>query len=197
MNQWSAKIETRTRDELMEVCDILAKGLSQNVQSGQRFKVIIDGVFSGGKAAIVDGITAALADGMSAKGLVESSLYEDDYSDAQGNTLTKNFNCENRGITNTFYHFHHNDAPLPDPEGGRPSNGGIDFETYLCMLKAPDPCLQIGFQYGSESPQQEWSRAWSIDVSDPALKTAEMAQALQGIRNFHNARQIGLTNDFG
>jgi len=190
MNKWQTEIETYSRDDVMTVCDILANGIGQDAESGQLYKVVIDGPFSSGKAAIVDGITAAYVDGMSSKGLPETSLYEGSESEAHGKKLTRAFNARGREITNTFYHYDLNGLPIDEPDGGAPVNGGLDFESYLCILSAVKPCLRINFQYGSKSPEQEWSRKWSIEVTDPALQTPQMAGALNNLQSFRDQIEL-------
>jgi hypothetical protein len=190
MNSWITEIETPTRQDVLNVCAILAQPMARDVRGGQRFKVTIDGDFSNGKAAIVDAMTASLADGMDVLNLPETSLYETSDCEAHGSKLARDFKSAARNITNTFYHFDHNMAVIDEPEGGAPVNGGVDFETYLCMLKQADPGMRIQFHYGEEYPAKEWSRKWIIEITDPAMQTPEMAASLQKVSKIYG--EIGV-----
>lgn len=207
MNEWSVDFKTHTRQEVLEVCDILSAGLSED----GRKKVIIVGDFESGKGAIVDALTAASSDGYDVHKLPETSLYENTYCEAQDGTLIREFQRGERGVKNSFLHrdlivarTNPEDIEVLKEIADIP---GIDFETYLDHFNPRDldavipdeDCLSIGFRHVAAENQTGWGRRWSIAITDPKMQTDEMRVALDELRAYadHADRRIEQKPDMG
>lgn len=221
---WTIDIETHSRDDVLKVCALLAKGLGSEKITTSRTKVIIVGQMECGKGALVDALTAAIADEMVPYKLQETSLYEEYPCHAMDEKIVKEFKAAEQIIANSFSHdfskmtgMKNFTFPLDSENRSTGFNAaisknlngqnGLDFETCFLVIdpkkgivETPDePCLFINFDYGDHLSDFEWNRKWSIHILDPDLQTPEMAETLDDLESFHQRRQAryaALNNEF-
>lgn len=196
MKNWSVDFETRTRDDIMTICELLAEALKPQVNNG--VSVLIRGGEEGGKSALVDGLTAACMD--EGPTSLPKSLVEDEPDDALSG-VRKIFAINSRPATVTFDRNHSKWR-----QHSQEAEAGIHFLTQTCFSKASaarqisedEPDILIDFNKdfspqvlkrlmeGELEPSDlSWLRKWSVKINSPDLQTPKMENALRTLKTFY------------
>lgn len=216
MNKWGATIQTHSRDDLMKVCAILARGIGKERVAREKVHIYVDGSFRGGKSAIVDGLSAAFIDGRTPYKLPAIPLMEDYAGQAMEMDIKKVFAVNGRESLFTFSrsafvrYKKGTQSKLFDSLGGvsergidfRTIGGGVAFSPTLdffanAVIKSSKADIVISLVMHRYPAVIDWSRKWNIEILNPALQTPQMEEALQDLRNFHARRQTRLHKDQG
>lgn len=195
-NKWSAKIQTHSRDDLLKVCAILARGIGKDHVVSQNVQVNILGTVHGGKSAIVDGLSAAFIDGRKPYKLPEKPLMEDSSGQAIQMDIKKVFAVNGSESLFTFSRKefvrhsdllkHYRKKLRHRFEGA--SGSGLDFHTTLHQ-KNRKADVFIRLDAPNYMDMDDWTRNWNIMIWSRSLKTPQMEQALGDLRGFHDNRQ--------
>lgn len=196
MDQWLVNFETHSRDDVMKVCALLAKGIGKDTLSARRVQMQIYGGFAGGKTAITDGLVAAFADGAHSYKLSTQPLIEDHPGQAinpKGVVKIFNVNGKQCNVTLARHRFIIKDSFLNRSLVSmfhKPRLRGLDFVTTSFKRKLNSD-IEIAFTRKNERRYEasDWTRHWMIIVKDKDLQNPEMAEIFDHLRGFHERRQ--------
>ncbi len=193
MDQWTARIETHTRRDVLKICAILARGIGHEAILDKRLGVFISGSKNSGKSAIVDGLVAAFSDDMSSYSLPAEPLMEGYESEARFHKIVKFFPVKSQDCSFSLLHYlSEMDLGYYNLERSAPSpvaRTGIDFITVFGGSTLPRGALSMLFTHSTRSKPCPWPRKFEITVRDQFLKTEIMEEALDNLRAFHQHRQ--------
>lgn len=206
MQNPSVEFETHTRDDLMKVCALLAKGIGKETAASRRVQIRISGGYSGGKTAVTDGITAAFADGYQSYKLPPNPLLESYPGEAiEKPKLIRDFNVN--GIPCKMSLSRH-EFSIRDNLLNRmlsslfnaPRGRGVDFVTSTHIKRiASDIEIKLNRPDERRYDAKDWTRQWSIIIEDPTLMSPQMEEVFEQLKYFHERRQArrGLQNISG
>ncbi|MFN3700113.1 MAG: hypothetical protein ACK4VI_01165 [Alphaproteobacteria bacterium] len=195
MQEWSVNIETHTRDDVMKVCALLARGIGGEAILKHRFKLVVYGTHNTGKSAIVDGLVSAFSDRHSCYKMSTTPLMESFAGEAGQHRVEKSFTVKGQECDFTLRHF------LSEMDMGmgrwRPQTAlsaqtkrsGIDFITLFGHSHQRNADLSIFFAGNLRFKKCEWPRKLNIDVISPILQNPQMAEVLEHLPSFHERRR--------
>jgi len=196
MHTWTVDFETYSRDDVMKVCALLAKGIGQDTVADRRVRIFITGSFNSGKTAITDGVLAALMDGTQSYKLPTQPLIEKFQGQATDGCVFKDFLAGGKKcfVTLGRHEFATRDGFLTELFYNKTimkRKGGLDFMT--TVFREPPKSSDIHIDYNDPHEAKvfgpDWDRSWSISIKSKALKTAQMAEILDHLHSFHVRRQ--------
>ena len=217
MNKWQVDLETRSRDDVMQVCALLAKGIGKEtilyrrvsvaVYYDQKFTSITKGTASG-KTAVTDGLAAAFSDHHTVDNLPQDPLIEEWPCQILFERLTKKFEVAGKDTVFTLKSINfagrYDDAPLRAVRElvsdqlkrlfKREWRRGLDLRTGQKFNGRPNSDSDIAIKFNAEEKGDDFwnARQWRIQINDPRLRTNEMAAVLDHLRHFVDRRQAEL-----
>lgn len=194
---WSVRLQTHTRDDLLKVCAVLARGVGVDRVTKDCVQINIMGTVCSGKSAVVDGMTAAFADGYSPYKLRVAPLMENFAGEAMSRDIRKKFSIKGADSLVTFSRLQfvrHEDLLSRSWKRLRhrysdASQRGLDFHTTVQRKNRKADILIRLEAEERDIVERGWTREWDIRIKSGRLKTAQMAEALQDLRDFHDNRQ--------
>ncbi|MFN3700114.1 MAG: hypothetical protein ACK4VI_01170 [Alphaproteobacteria bacterium] len=197
MNEWKIEFETHSRDDVMKVCALLARGIGKETVASRRVKIAIDGQISAGKTAIVDGLSSAFADYLTPYKMPVQSLIEDFPCHAYDG-VKKEFEIDEKNCLISlgrheyvFINGAFNEAMTGVYDSAY--DRGVDFFTGRPKtLEGSHILIDLNFSDGPDDIQG-WLRKWSVTIMESYLQTEQMAEVLEHLRSFHERRQARLT----
>lgn len=197
MSKWAANFDTHSRDDVMKVCALLAKGIGADIISNKRIRIFVRGSFNSGKTAVTDGIVAALSDGMKSYNLPPEPLIEDFKGQAMHDEIVKEFQVNGSTsfvtLSRSRFAFARSSGFYKSfmEENDYPDTPGIDFMT-TCYKKPPenaDITIEFTDHHDSKIFGPEWDRNWIISIESQRLQTPQMLDVLGHLQDFHQRRQ--------
>lgn len=192
MNQWQVSFETHSRNDVMKICSLLAKGIGEDTVLSRKVLVQIAGFQRCGKSAIVDGLTAAFTKKEKSYKLPKKTLVEGSEGLAISRTVYKVFNYNGKRLPV----FLRNKGTLDFHE-----EYGLGFQTFF-NLRSNQASMYISFDIDRGGDYRDtynnidsWHRFWFLNVEDTVLQTSEMSEVLEHIRDFHACRQARLNGN--
>jgi hypothetical protein len=197
LKDWSLKINTHSRADIMKICALLAKAIGKDIIAGKRLGISITGSVECGKSAISDGITAAFSDAHNVYELAPAPLIEKYSGEARKRKSNIELPVDGNTLAFTLLHYiSEGDIVLghrDDQARIKPSKGGIDFLTVCGHQPRQKGDISIVFGHNMRCSYGSWARKLEIVIRDPDLQTPEMKEFFDHLSNFNTRREARVT----
>tara|TARA_B100002003_G_C14024873_1_gene494191 strand:- start:202 stop:831 length:630 start_codon:yes stop_codon:yes gene_type:complete len=199
MSKWQVEIETHSRDDVMKVCALLAKGIgAKSLEKMRPYIHVHSDRGNSGKTAVIDGLVASFSDNHTAYELPTTSLVEDYPSHACEETIKKSFMIDGDEAMITLVNSPYDDSLLFQLKNWLKGvfnivdERGLDLMTSFSFVSYRRSGVEIKFDDDQDYDTQNWNRSWKIAITNRKLRTPEMAEILDHLRSFHERRQSRL-----
>lgn len=195
-NKWSIKFNTHSREDVMQVCKLLAMAIGEDAIAEKRLDISIVGSVRCGKSAISDGIAAAYSDAHNIHRLPHTPLIENVSGESLMRRSSKTFPVSDNARVFTLIHYINEmdkDHDRHRNAHDKPDQGGIDFITMCGHEPYRKGDISMSFNHNLRCSYGLWARKWEVIIRGDKLKTPQMSEMLDHLRSFHERRNARLT----